>query len=91
MLYIYSLIICSFVTSSNKVLFAHNLDYWFIDTSCFVYADVSDGDCGCSLFSDRCFVVVGDILYTLMYRMVTVDVPCFLIGVLLLSVIFCIR
>jgi len=37
-----SLIICSFVTSCNKFLFAHNLDYWFLGTSYFVYVDISD-------------------------------------------------
>jgi hypothetical protein len=39
-----SLVICSFVTSFSKLLFAINLEYWFLGTSDFVCVDISDGD-----------------------------------------------
>jgi len=38
-----SLIMRSFIIRFY-VLFARNLAYWFLDTSYFVYADISDGD-----------------------------------------------
>ena len=58
---------CSFGTNFNKFLFARNLDYWFFGTSFFVYIDMSDGDSGCSLFSDRSFIIVGKCLSALVY------------------------
>jgi ABC-type sulfate transport system permease component len=45
-----NLIICSFVTSFSKFLFGHNLAYWFLGSSDFVYVDISDGDYGRSFF-----------------------------------------
>ena len=66
-----SLIICSFVTSYNKFLFARNLGCWFLGTSYLVYGDISDGECECSLFSDQSFIIVGGcFLSALMYTVV---------------------
>jgi len=52
-----------FGTNFNKLLFACNLDYWFLGTSYFVYIDISDGDYGCSLFSDQSFIIVGECFF----------------------------
>ena len=66
-----SLIICLSVTAYNKFLFASNLGYWFPGTSYFVYVDISDSEYGCSLFSDRSFIIVGEcFLWVLMYTVV---------------------
>jgi hypothetical protein len=63
--------ICLFVTSYNKFLFASNLVYWFLGTSYFVYVDILDGEYGCSLFSDQSFIIVGEcFLWVLMYTVV---------------------
>ena len=62
---------CSFDTGFSKFLFGHNLDYWFLGSSDFAYVDIADGDYGCSLFSDRTFIVVGEcFLSALIYTVV---------------------
>jgi hypothetical protein len=53
----------SFVTSFNKFLLEHNLDYWFLGTSYFLCADISDGDYGCSLFSDQSLLLLVNVFY----------------------------
>ena len=57
-----SLIIYSFVTIFKRFL-ACNLDYWFLDTSHFVYFGISHGDYGCSLFSDHSFIIGESFFY----------------------------
>jgi len=49
---------------------ARNLDYRFLDTSYFVCVDMSDGDCGCSLFSDRSVIISECFLSALMYTVI---------------------
>jgi len=49
---------------------ARNLDYNFLGTSYFVCVDTSDGDYGCSLFSDRSVIIGECFLLALMYTVV---------------------
>jgi hypothetical protein len=67
-----TLIICSFVTRFNNFLFARNLDYWFLGTFYFIYADILDGDYGFSLFSHCSFINVSVCVFlsALMYTVV---------------------
>jgi hypothetical protein len=49
---------------------ARNLDYRFLGTSYFVCVDISDGDRGFSLFSDRSVIISEYFLSALMYTVV---------------------
>ena len=53
----------SFATSFIKFLFALNLDYWFLFIPYSVYTDISDGDCGLFLLSDRNFVIFVNVFF----------------------------